>query len=123
MARATDKRSMRRRRRWRIRRRVRGTAARPRVCVYKSNVNLHVQAIDDEAGTVVAAASTVMPAFRALGAARTNNVAAAKAVGGLLAERLAERSVTSVVFDRSGYAYHGRVKAIAEALREAKIQV
>jgi len=123
MARATDKQSMRQRRRWRIRKRVRGTAARPRVCVYKSNVNLHVQAIDDEAGTVVAAASTVMPAFRGLGAGGTKNVAAAKAVGGLLAKHLAEQSVTTVVFDRGGYAYHGRVKAIAEALREAKIQV
>jgi large subunit ribosomal protein L18 len=102
---------------------VRGTAARPRVCVYKSNTNLHVQAIDDEAGAVVAAASTVMAAFRGLGLARSKNMEAAKAVGGLLAKSLAERSVTTVVFDRSGYAYHGRVKAIAEALREAKIQV
>jgi large subunit ribosomal protein L18 len=123
MARATDKQSMRERRRWRIRKRVRGTAARPRVCVYKSNANLHVQAVDDEAGAVIAAASTIMPEFRALGAAGSKNVKAAKAVGELLARRLAERSVTTVVFDRSGYRYHGRVKAIAEALREAKIEV
>jgi large subunit ribosomal protein L18 len=123
MARATDKQAMRERRRWRIRKRVRGTAARPRVCIYKSNANLHVQAVDDEAGAVVAAASTVMPEFRALGAAGSKNIKAAKAVGELLAKRLAERSVTTVVFDRSGYRYHGRVKAIAEALREAKIEV
>ncbi len=113
----------RRRRRWRIRKRVRGTAERPRVCIYKGNANLHVQAIDDETATVLATASTVMPQFRALGLASPTNIEAARAVAGMLAERLAERKIERVVFDRSGYPYHGRVKAVAEALRAAKIAV
>jgi large subunit ribosomal protein L18 len=123
MARDRNKAVARQRRRWRIRKRVRGTAERPRVCIYKGNANLHVQAIDDETGTVVATASTVMREFRTRGLASPTNIEAARAVAELLAKRLAEKHVGRVVFDRSGYVYHGRVKAVAEALRAAKIAV
>jgi len=123
MGRIVDKRVARRRRRWRIRKKVSGTAERPRVCVYKSNMHLHLQAINDETGSVVAAASTVMGEYRGLGVASTKNMNAARAVGGLLAKRLADMNIKAVVFDRSGYPYHGRVKAVAEGLRAAKITV
>jgi len=123
MERVVSKRTARQRRRWRIRKRVRGTASRPRVCVYKSNTNLHLQAVDDDSGTVVAAATTVMPEYRALGVAGSKNMEAARAVAGLLATRLAEKGISAVVFDRSGYRFHGRVKAVAEALQAAKINV
>jgi large subunit ribosomal protein L18 len=118
-----DKRTARQRRRWRIRKRVRGTATRPRVAIYKSNVHLHLQAVDDETGTVVAAVSTTTADFRGLGLARSKNMEAARAVGGLLAKRLAEKNITAAVFDRSGYPFHGRVKAVAEALRAGQIKV
>jgi large subunit ribosomal protein L18 len=123
MGRIWDKRMARQRRRWRIRKKVLGTAERPRVCVYKSNLHLHLQAIDDETGAVVAAASTTMGDYRGLGLASTKNIKAAQAVGELLAKRLADRQIKAVIFDRSGYPYHGRVKAVAEALRAAKITV
>ncbi len=123
MGQAVDRRTGRQRRRWRIRKKVRGTADRPRICVYKSNTNLHLQAIDDEAGAVLAAASTVMADYRRLGLAGSKNMEAARAVAGLLAKRLADKEITAVVFDRSGYRFHGRVKAVAEALRAAKITV
>ena len=123
MARVADRRTARQRRRWRIRKKVCGTTERPRVCVYKSNANLHLQAIDDGTGAVVAAASTIMPEYRGLGLAGSKNVEAARAVAGLLAKRLADKQIAAVVFDRSGYRFHGRIKAIAEALRAAKIAV
>ena len=123
MEHAVDRRTARQRRRWRIRKRVRGTAARPRVSIYKSNVHVHLQAVDDETGTVVAAASTATADFRGLGLARSKNMDAARAVGGLLAKHLVEKNITAVVFDRSGYRFHGRVKAVAEALRAAQIKV
>jgi len=123
MAQVADRRAARQRRRWRIRKKVSGTTERPRVCVYKSNANLHLQAIDDGTGTVVAAASTIMAEYRGLGLAGSKNVEAARAVAGLLAKRLADKQIAAVVFDRSGYRFHGRVKAIAEALRAAKIAV
>jgi len=121
MAQVTDRRQARQRRRWRIRKQVRGTAQRPRVCIYKGTMNLHLQAIDDDTGTVVAAASTVTADYRSLGVAGTKNMEAARALAGLLAKRLVDKAIAAIVFDRSGYMYHGRVKAVADALREAKI--
>ena len=123
MAHTADRRQARQRRRWRIRKKVRGAAGKPRVSIYKSNTHLHLQAIDDETGTVVAAASTVTAGYRGLGVAATKNMEAARAVAGLLAEQLSGKGIAEVVFDRSGYAYHGRVKAVAEALRKAQIRV
>ena len=104
-------------RRRRIRGRVTGTAERPRLAVFRSNKQIYAQAIDDAAGvTLVAARSTEVDQ------AGLNKSAVAKKVGELLAERARAKSIESVVFDRSGYLYHGRVKALAEGAREGGLK-
>jgi large subunit ribosomal protein L18 len=108
------------RRHRRVRKKVHGTAARPRLAVYRSNKHITVQLIDDDAGRTIAAASTVEADQRAAGNGST--VAAATRVGELVAERAKAAGVTQVVFDRGGYAYHGRVAAIAEAARNAGLE-
>ena len=101
----------------RIRRRVSGTEARPRLAVYRSTAHIYAQVIDDAKGhTLVAAASTEKSA------ANGGNVAGAKAIGKLVAERAKEKGIKAVVFDRGGYLYHGRVKALADAAREAGLE-
>ena len=103
----------------RIRHKVRGTAVRPRLCVFRSLKHLYAQVIDDVEGqTLVAACST----DKAAGVAGSNNIAAAKAVGRLVAQRAKEKGIHRVVFDRGGYLYHGRVKALADAAREAGLE-
>ena len=101
----------------RIRRRVFGTAERPRVCVYKSLKNIYVTAIDDSNGSTLASSSTLSKELRGK-LKYGSNIEAAKAAGELMAQRLGEKGIKNVVFDRSGYLYHGRVKAVAEAIRE-----
>jgi large subunit ribosomal protein L18 len=108
------------RRHRRVRRKVHGTAERPRLAVFRSNKHISAQVIDDDAGVTIAAASTVEPAQREQGSGAT--VAAAQRVGALVAERAREAGVTTVVFDRGGFAYHGRIAAIAEAAREAGLE-
>ncbi|HWL46007.1 MAG TPA: 50S ribosomal protein L18 [Ilumatobacter sp.] len=108
------------RRHRRVRKKVHGTAARPRLAVHRSNKHVTVQVIDDDAGVTLAAASTTEGAQRANGSGST--VAAAGRVGELVAERAKAAGVTTVVFDRGGYAYHGRVAAIAEAARNAGLE-
>ncbi len=108
------------RRHRRVRKKVHGTAARPRLAVYRSNKHISVQLIDDDAGRTIAAASTVEADQRSAGNGST--VAAATRVGELVAERAKAAGVTQVVFDRGGYAYHGRVAAIAEAARNAGLE-
>lgn len=108
------------RRHRRVRKKVHGTAARPRLAVYRSNKHISVQLIDDDAGRTIAAASTVEADQRSAGNGST--VAAASRVGELVAERAKAAGVTQVVFDRGGYAYHGRVAAIAEAARNAGLE-
>ena len=103
------------RRHRRVRKRVHGTSARPRLAVYRSNKHISVQVIDDERGHTPAAASSTEADLRAAGTG--GSVAAAERVGALVAERAKAAGVTTVVFDRGGYAYHGRVAAIAEAAR------
>ncbi len=103
----------------RIRKRIKGTPERPRLSVFRSLKHIYAQVIDDEAGRTLASAST---AEKKGPAAKGNNVAAARAVGRLVAERAKERGVRAVVFDRGGYRYHGRVKALAEAAREAGLE-
>jgi len=98
----------------RIRRKMAGTAERPRLNVYRSLNHIYAQVIDDAAGITLVAASSKMSKMKTGG-----NVAAAKEVGKLVAERAKEKGVTKVVFDRGGYLYHGRVKALADAAREA----
>ena len=104
----------------RVRKKVHGTAVRPRLAVYRSNKHIAVQVIDDEAGRTLAAASTTENDQRAAGSG--GSVAAATRVGELIAERAKSAGVTTVVFDRGGYAYHGRVAAIAEAARNAGLE-
>jgi len=104
----------------RIRKKMQGTAERPRLNVYRSLNHIYVQVIDDLHGTTLVSASTAegKKEERRTG----GNVASAKAVGKIIAERAKAKGVTKVVFDRGGYIYHGRVKAVAEAAREAGLQ-
>jgi large subunit ribosomal protein L18 len=111
-----DRRAARDVRKVRIRRRVRGSAVRPRLAVFRSLNHIYAQLVDDDAGKTVVAADSRSKEFRAHHPAG-GNVAAAKAVGTLLAERARACGVERVVFDRGGYMYHGRVKALADAAR------
>ena len=104
----------------RVRKKIHGTAARPRLAVFRSNKHLSVQLIDDEAGRTVASASTSESAMRSEGGGAT--VAAATRLGQLLAERAKAAGVDQVVFDRGGFLYHGRVAAVAAAAREAGLE-
>ncbi|MFO0809411.1 MAG: 50S ribosomal protein L18 [Gemmataceae bacterium] len=108
----------RQRKRFRVRKKVQGTAARPRLSVFRSSKHIYAQMIDDESGKTLAAASSL-----AKGASYGGNVAAAKAVGAKLAEAAKAAGVTAAAFDRGHYRYHGRIKALAEAVREGGIQV
>ena len=118
-----QKRERRTRAHRRVRTRVQGTSERPRLSVYKSLHFLYAQVIDDAAGTTLAQANSADPAIRGeLGEAGGKSVAAAKLVGAAIAERAKEKGVEKVVFDRGGYIYHGKVKAIAEAAREKGLQ-
>jgi large subunit ribosomal protein L18 len=116
---ASAKRNGRIRRHRRIRKKVTGTAQRPRLAVYRSNKHIHAQVIDDISGRTVAAASSVEAAVRS---GPTGNVSGAKAVGALLAERAKAAGVSSVVFDRGGFLYQGRVAALADAAREGGLE-
>ena len=102
----------------RIRRKVAGSTERPRLAVFRSVKHIYAQVIDDSVGHTVAAASSNEKS----GIKSGGNVAGAKAVGKLLAERAKEKGVKSVVFDRGGYLYHGRVKALAEGAREGGLE-
>jgi large subunit ribosomal protein L18 len=109
---------------YRIRKRVQGTGTRPRLTVYRSVSHIYVQVVDDMNGRTIASASSVEPAVKgALGKkAKGGNVAGAQAIGKTIAERLIEKGVKRVVFDRNGFLYHGRVKAVADAAREAGLE-
>src|SRR5918912_2176722 len=100
----------------RIRRKVQGTGARPRLAIYRSLNHIYAQVIDDEAGRTIASASTTEKDLRG---ASGGNVEAAARVGRAIAERALAAGINSVVFDRGGYLYHGRVKALADAARAA----
>jgi len=112
----------RRRRALRVRKKVQGTAERPRMSVFRSLRHTYVQFIDDERGVVMGAVSTRSPAFRDRNQGATGTVDAARLVGELAAEKAREINITDVVFDRGGYKYHGRVKAVAEAARSADLK-
>ena len=117
MAQAHSRGEARARVRRRIRSRVLGTAERPRLSVFKSLKHLYAQVIDDRKGVTLVAASSLDEGFAAEHKGG-GNVAAAKKVGELVARRAKEKGVTRVVFDRGGYPYHGKVKALAESARE-----
>lgn len=111
--------SQRRRRHLRVRKKVHGTSTRPRMAVYRSNAHISAQIIDDETGRTLVSASTYEPDLRA---SSTGNVDAATKVGQLLAERAKASGIDSVVFDRGGFKFHGRVAAVASAAREEGLE-
>ena len=102
---------------FRIRQKLEGTAERPRLNVYRSLNHIYAQVIDDAKGVTLISASTIADKIKTGG-----NVAAAKEVGKLVAERAVEKGIKKVVFDRGGYLYHGRIKALADAAREAGLE-
>jgi large subunit ribosomal protein L18 len=116
----------RRRRQERVRKRVQGTLTRPRLSVFKSAKHIYGQLIDDIQGRTLAAASSLSASFRervqSVEKASGGNVSGAKIVGELIAEQARAKGVTQIVFDRNGFLYHGRVKALAEGAREAGLQ-
>lgn len=114
MIKKADRNLKRTRRHLRVRKKVSGTANRPRLCVYRSNTNIYVQLIDDVAGKTLASASTLDKEIKT----KYANKVAAKEVGTLIAKRAKENKIEDVVFDRGGYIYHGVVKELAEAARE-----
>lgn len=103
----------------RIRKRVQGTPERPRLCVYRSLNHIYAQIIDDSKGMTLVAASTVEKDQKGKSG---GNIEAAKSVGKMIAERAKEKGIETVVFDRGGYLYHGRIKSLAEAAREAGLK-
>jgi large subunit ribosomal protein L18 len=106
------------RRHVRVREKVRGSAARPRLAVFRSLTHIYAQLVDDDAGTTLAAASSLDTKD-----AKGNRTELAKSVGTLLGDRAKQKGVTEVVFDRGGYRYHGRVKALADGVRAAGVKV
>ena len=110
--------------RLRQRKRIRGTADRPRMAIYRSMAHIYAQVIDDLSGRTVAAASSTEPALKTTfsGKVRGGNKAGAEALGKVIADRLKEKGITRVVFDRGGNLYHGRIRAVAEAARAAGLQ-
>jgi large subunit ribosomal protein L18 len=118
MIRRIEKKEIRNRIHRRIRRKLRGTAERPRLAVFRSVSHIYAQVIDDSEGKTLASASSTDKGANAKG----GNVAGAKAIGKLVADRAKEKGIKSVVFDRGGYQYHGRVKALADAARAAGLE-
>ena len=118
MVKKTDRKMERARRHLRVRRKISGTSERPRLCVYRSNSNLYVQIIDDIARNTLVSCSTLDKNVKTKHA----NKEAAKEVGALIAKRAIEKNIKTVVYDRGGYIYHGVVKELAEAAREAGLQ-
>ena len=118
MIRKTDKKAMRLHRHVRVRGKISGTPNRPRLNVFRSNANIYAQIIDDVNGVTLVSASTVEKSFEGA----TGNAEAAKKVGTLVAERALAKGIDTVVFDRGGYVYHGRVAALAEGAREGGLK-
>ena len=118
MLRKRVKDSNRQRRKRRVRKKISGTTERPRLSVYRSNLHIYAQLIDDMTGHTVASASTVDKELKG-SVAEMDKTASAEAVGKLLAERAKQNGFDRVVFDRNGYLYHGRIEAVAKGAREA----
>jgi large subunit ribosomal protein L18 len=118
------KKDRRRRIALRQRKRIAGTAERPRLRVFRSVSHIYAQVIDDMAGTTLVSAASTEPALKAemTGAVRPGNRAGAQMLGRTIAERLKDKGITRVVFDRGGFLYHGRIRAVAEAAREAGLE-
>ena len=118
MVKRTDSNKQRLKRHIRVRSKISGTAERPRLAVYRSNANISAQIIDDDAGVTLVSASTVEASFDGIG----SNKAAAAKIGEIIAERALAKGITTVVFDRGGYIYHGRVSELAEGAREGGLK-
>jgi len=112
----------RQKRHYKLRRYLVGTAQRPRLSVFKSNKHIYAQIIDDDAGHTLTSASTMTLAFKDSKMDSSSNIEAAKAVGTEVAKRAKELGIETIVFDRGGYLYHGKVKALADAAREAGLK-
>jgi len=113
----------RKKRHYKMRRNLSGTAARPRMTVFKSNKYIYVQLVDDVAGHTLASASTLDATFvKDNGLESTSNVEAAKAIGTHVAKQALDKGIDTIVFDRSGYVYHGKLQALADAAREAGLK-
>ena len=121
MAKTDVKTTARMRRKRRIRGKIRGTQIRPRLVVFRSSRHIYAQVINDDLGTVLASASTVDSGLKGK-LKGSGNVKAAEEVGKLIAERAAQKKIETVTFDRGGFRYHGRVKALAEAAREGGLR-
>ena len=105
-----------------IKKKIRGTESRPRLCVFRSAKHIYTQIIDDDAGKTLVAASTLTPEVRSNLEKTGSTIKAAEQVGALVARRATEKGIKNVVFDRNGFLYHGRVKAIATAAREGGLE-
>ena len=114
----TNRKLERERRHKRVRTKISGTAECPRLCVFRSNANVYAQVIDDTTGTTLVSASTLDKEVKT----KHSNKAAAAEVGALVAKRALEKNIKTVVYDRGGYLYHGIVKELAEAAREAGLE-
>jgi len=112
----------RRLRQARVRKNIRGTASRPRLSVFRSEKHIYVQVISDDTGETLFTTSTLMPAVRER-VQKTTNVAAAKIVGEVVGKSCLDKGITAAVFDRNGFLYHGRVRAVAEGAREAGLKI
>ena len=118
MVKKPDSNKARLKRHYRVRNKISGTAERPRLSVFRSSKNIYAQIIDDVAGVTLVSASSLEKTFTEKG----SDKAAAHAIGKLVAERAVEKGITTVVFDRSGYLYHGRVQELADGAREAGLK-
>ena len=116
-----EKQLSRLRRQVRVRRQVRGSDERPRLCIFRSNKHIYAQVVSDQTGRTLAAASTLTSTLKGQ-LAKTGNREAAKQVGALIARICQERGIRSVVFDRNGFRYHGRLQALADGAREGGLQ-
>ncbi len=109
------------RRHIRLRKKIRGTVSRPRLSVFKSNTNIYAQVINDKTGETIVSASSLEKEFREKFGGKLN-IEVAKTIGETVAKRATEKGVAAVVFDRGGYIYHGRIKALADAARSAGLE-
>jgi len=117
-----NRKAIREKKHLRIRKNIVGTAEKPRLCVYRSLNHIYAQIIDDTKGTTLVSASTLEAPLKGT-LESTSNQAAAKKVGEAIAKKALEKGITSVVFDRGGYVYHGRIKAVADGAREAGLKI
>ena len=118
MIKKIDSKKARAKRHARVRAKISGTPERPRLCVYRSTKHIYAQLIDDVNGVTLASASSMDKAFEGVG----GNAEGARKVGEMIAKRALEKDITDVVFDRGGFVYHGKIKALADAAREAGLK-